>query len=124
MAEHLTQLCQFLFEEKPSPSDLTPRLRSDDLIKLGLEHFYLILKNGVSPIGDSGKLGLHSWSDSEIQFVASIGHAITFLSRSLSVDQVEPIVVAVVQQFLEFAVCYLEKLEFYGDDLSLQVCMC
>lgn len=38
------------------------------------------------------------------------------------VEQTEAIVVAVVQHSLEFAVSYLEKSEFNGDDLSNQVC--
>lgn len=37
-------------------------------------------------------------------------------------EQAEAIVIAVVQQSLEFAVCYLEKSEFNADDLSNQVC--
>lgn len=36
-------------------------------------------------------------------------------------EQSDPIVVAVVQQLLEFAVCYLERSEFSSDDLSRQV---
>jgi predicted membrane protein len=38
------------------------------------------------------------------------------------VEQSEALIVAVVQQSLEFAVSYLEKSEFNGDDLSIQVC--
>lgn len=36
-------------------------------------------------------------------------------------EQAEAAVVAVVQQSIEFAVCYLEKSEFNVDDLSNQV---
>lgn len=39
------------------------------------------------------------------------------------VEQAEALIVAVVQQLLEFAVSYLEKSEFNGDDLSIQVCV-
>lgn len=39
------------------------------------------------------------------------------------VEQAEALIVAVVQQSLEFAVSYLEKSEFNGDDLSIQVCV-
>lgn len=36
-------------------------------------------------------------------------------------DQVEPVVVAVVQQSIEFALCYLEKWIGKSDDSSVQV---
>lgn len=39
-----------------------------------------------------------------------------------TVEQAGAIIVAVRQQLLEFAVCYLEKSEFNSDDFSLQVC--
>lgn len=38
-----------------------------------------------------------------------------------AVEQVEPVVVAVVQQSIEFALCYLEKWIGKSDDLSVQV---
>lgn len=34
----------------------------------------------------------------------------------------DEVVLAVVQKSVEFAVCYLERSEFSGDDLSIQVC--
>lgn len=40
------------------------------------------------------------------------------------VEQAEPIVVAVVQQLVEFALCYLEKSITNGDCLNFQVCEC
>lgn len=36
-------------------------------------------------------------------------------------DHVEPVVVAVAQQSLEFAVCYLENSDVEKEDFSLQV---
>lgn len=36
-------------------------------------------------------------------------------------DQVEPVIVAVVQQSLEFAVCYLENSDIEREDFGLQV---
>lgn len=39
----------------------------------------------------------------------------------MAVEQVEPVVVAVLQQSIEFALCYLEKSVGNSDDLSLQV---
>lgn len=39
----------------------------------------------------------------------------------VAVEQVEPVVVAVVQQSIEFALCYLEKWIKKSDDSSLQV---
>lgn len=38
------------------------------------------------------------------------------------VEQVEPIIVAVVQQLVEFALCGLEKSITNGDGLNFQVC--
>ncbi|KAL5582074.1 hypothetical protein UlMin_014516 [Ulmus minor] len=123
MAESLTKLADVLFSNQCDKSlssiDLVQNLRSDDSIRPGLEKLYLILKCGVQEVGD-GKLGLHSWTDLQIQAVSSLASAIALASRSLSVEQVEAIVVAVVEQSLEFAVCYLEKSEFNSDDLSVQ----
>lgn len=39
-----------------------------------------------------------------------------------TVEQVEPVVVAVVHQTIEFALCCLEKWIGKSDDSSLQVC--
>lgn len=39
----------------------------------------------------------------------------------VAVEQLEPVVVAVVQQSIEFALCYLEKWIGKSDDSSLQV---
>lgn len=36
-------------------------------------------------------------------------------------DHVEPVIVAVVQQSLEFSVCYLENSDIEREDFSLQV---
>lgn len=41
----------------------------------------------------------------------------------VAVEQVEPVVVAVVQRSIEFALCYLEKGIRKSDDSSLQVCL-
>ncbi|XP_048230333.1 auxin transport protein BIG [Ricinus communis] len=119
--QHLIKLYQSLFEEKLPSTDLFLRLRSDNSTKHGLYLFYLILKRSVSPREhhdhDRGiqKLGFQLWTDSQIQSVTSLGLAVVSACRSLSVEQVEPIVVAVVQQLLEFAVCYLEKSDCIGN---------
>lgn len=39
-----------------------------------------------------------------------------------TVEQAGPLVIAGVQQLLDFAICYLEKSEFSSDDFSVQVC--
>ncbi|KAJ7974260.1 Auxin transport protein BIG [Quillaja saponaria] len=121
MAENLEKLANALFvDNKPILSgDLLQKLRSDDSIRLGLEQFYLILKHGVKTVGD-GKLQLESWNDLQIQAVCSIAYGIAFVSRSLSVEQAEPIIVAVIQQSIEFVLCYLEKSKFNEDDLGIQ----
>lgn len=38
-----------------------------------------------------------------------------------AVEQAEPVIIAAVQQALEFAICYLEKSVPSGDDLTVQV---
>ncbi|PON82110.1 E3 ubiquitin ligase, UBR [Trema orientale] len=128
MAEALAKLADALFFAKndnkslSSSIDLFQNLRShDDSIRPGLEKLYLILKCGVdaSPAGDA-KLGLQSWNESQIQEVCSLASAIAFASRSLSVEQVDAVVLAIVQKSVEFAVCYLERSEFGSDDLSIQ----
>lgn len=83
--EHLSDLCQSLFDHRLSPRDLLHRLRSNDSVNRGLKSFFAILQRGVRPIGDgSDRLGFQLWSDEQIQLVASIGHWIAFSSRSLS----------------------------------------
>ncbi|KAK2663188.1 hypothetical protein Ddye_001762 [Dipteronia dyeriana] len=123
MADQLSSLCQSLFDDKPSSSlHLSHLLRSNDSFKLGLHHFYSLLKTSLRPIGDddSSLLGFQSWTDQQIQSLLSIGYAIASASRSLTAEQAEPIIIAVVQQLLEFALCYLEKLKFHSDDFSMQ----
>ncbi|XP_022962536.1 auxin transport protein BIG [Cucurbita moschata] len=108
-------------KDPSSSSDILQLLiRSDDSsIKLGLRQFYLILNAGLRDLGD-GKLAFQSWTDPQIQAVCSIAHAITSASRSLTVNQAEAIVVAVIKKSLELVFCYLEKSEFKGDDFSIQ----
>ncbi|OMO52577.1 Zinc finger, ZZ-type [Corchorus capsularis] len=124
MADHLTRLCQFIAEEKLSSSsssvDLLQKLRSDESIKLGLEHFYSILQAGLDSIEPGSIPRFKSWSDSQILSLASLGSSITSVFRSLSVDQLEPIIVAVIRKLVEFTVRFLEKSDFSSDDLSLQ----
>ncbi|KAJ0237227.1 hypothetical protein HA466_0251230 [Hirschfeldia incana] len=103
MADDLANLCRFLFDETgltslssstTSSSDLfSQRIRSDDSITRGLRYFYLLL-----PIGgdDDGKLRFETWSDSQLQALVSISQAILLLSRSLLVEQVEPIVLSLL----------------------------
>ncbi|KAM1666136.1 hypothetical protein ACFX1X_045806 [Malus domestica] len=122
MAETFARLSESVYSDgKPiSSTDLLQRLRSsDDSIRPGLENLLPILKRGVEADGD-GKLGLQSWTDSQIQAVYSIAYAVASASRSMSVDQADAIIVAIVQQSLEFAVCYLERSEFSTEDMSIQ----
>ncbi|CAI0553248.1 unnamed protein product [Linum tenue] len=132
MEGHLTKLHRCLFESSSSSSEFLHSLRSDTSIAIALQHFYLTLKRGVSVVveeeaHDDGerfedkKLGFQLWTDSQIQSVVSFGLAIVSASRSFSVNQAEPVVIAVVQQLLEFAVCYLEKSEFCNDESSIQI---
>ncbi|ESQ49882.1 hypothetical protein EUTSA_v10019869mg [Eutrema salsugineum] len=139
MADDLANLCRFLFDEAAFPSlSSTPsstssdlfsqRLRSDDSIKRGLRYFYLLLRSGIAPIaGDdddsSGKLRFETWSDSQVQALVSISQAILLLSRSLLVDQVEPILLGVIQEVMEFSLSFLEKSNFRQTDLKMEIRM-
>ncbi|KAG6720767.1 hypothetical protein I3842_03G077400 [Carya illinoinensis] len=102
-----------------SPTDLLHKLRSEDSIRPALEKFYLLLKCGVEA-GTDARLRLQSWNQSQIQALCAIASAIASASRSLSLEQAEGLIIAVVQQSLEFAVSCLEKSEFNGDDLNIQ----
>ncbi|CAD5321836.1 unnamed protein product [Arabidopsis thaliana] len=136
MADDLANLCRFLFDDTAFPSlsssassDLfSRRLRSDDSIKRGLRSFYLLLRWGVAPIGgddadSSGKLRFETWSDSQLQALVSISQAILLLSRSLLVDQLEPIVLGVIQEVMEFSLSFLEKSSFRQNDLKMEINM-
>ncbi|XP_023737665.1 auxin transport protein BIG [Lactuca sativa] len=114
MAEEIAKLVGVLFDDKSSSSSNDIRLRSE---KLGLETLYLILKQGVE-INSDGKLGLQHWDQAQIQAVISVAYAIVSSTRSISVEQVEPIIVAVMEQSLEFALCCLEKSVATSDDIS------
>ncbi|KAI3784947.1 hypothetical protein L1987_44055 [Smallanthus sonchifolius] len=114
MTEEIDTLVGVLFDEKATSSSSDIRLRSE---KLGLEKLYLILKQGVE-INSDGKLGLQRWDQAQIQAVISVAYAIVSSIRSISVEQVEPIIVAVMEQSLEFALCCLEKSVASSDDLS------
>ncbi|XP_057963954.1 auxin transport protein BIG isoform X2 [Malania oleifera] len=116
MAE-LSKLAELLFDGKPSDV-LALRLRSES-VKPGLEKFYAVLRRGLDAIA-GGKLVFESWTHSQIQAVCSVASAIATATRSLSVEQAEPIIVAIVQQSLEFATCFLEKTVSSNDDLNLQ----
>ncbi|KAI8020121.1 Auxin transport protein BIG [Camellia lanceoleosa] len=118
MAE-IARLIEVVFDDKASSSDLSHRLRSDSSLKLGFENFYSILKLALQAIGD-GKLKFECWEQSQVQSLCSLAYAIAFATRSLSVEQAEPVIVAVVQQSLEFAICYLEKSVSSSDDLTVQ----
>lgn len=88
MAEALAKLSESIYlDNNPiTSSDLLQRLRSDsdsDSIRPGLQNLLLILKRGVEAAED-GKLGLQSWTDSQIQAVYSLAYAVVSASRSLS----------------------------------------
>ncbi|KAI3779007.1 hypothetical protein L2E82_08426 [Cichorium intybus] len=77
----------------------------------------MILKQGVQ-INSDGKLGLHHWDQAPIQAVTSIAYTIVASTGSISVEQVEPIIVAVMEQSLEFGLCCMEKSVSIRDDIS------
>ncbi|KAL7101089.1 hypothetical protein ACP275_08G035100 [Erythranthe tilingii] len=121
-----------------SSDDFAQQLRSDALapvFRLGFQKLYSILRQSVKPVDvdiDSGggnskpgssKLGLEDWDQAQIHALACVSVAVVKGIRSLSIDQVEPVAVAVVQQSIEFALCYLEKCIRKSDDSTLQNAM-
>ncbi|KAK7295546.1 hypothetical protein RJT34_18456 [Clitoria ternatea] len=114
MADSLNVLTEAL-----SSGEFPQRLRSDDAVRLGLNSFYSILRHGLRSAGDR-TLQLQSWTDSQIQAISSFAYAIASSSRSLPVEQAEGMLVGIAQQSIEFALCYLEKSGFDGDDLGIQ----
>ncbi|KAL6961117.1 RING-type E3 ubiquitin transferase [Sarracenia purpurea var. burkii] len=117
MAE-IARLFEVVFDDKAT-NDLSQRLRSDSSLKLGLEKFYSILKLGAGDVGNR-KLGLEGWEKSQVEAASSLAYAIAYATRFLSVEQADAVMVAVVQQSLEFALCYLEKSVSNCDDLTVQ----
>ncbi|XP_057769810.1 auxin transport protein BIG [Salvia miltiorrhiza] len=127
MAEEIAALVAAL-----SSDDFSQRLRSDasaSVLRVGFQKLHSILRQSVRPVdfdssGDGAKggskLGLEVWDQTRIQALACVSIAVVKAIRSLSVEQVEPVVVAVVQQSIEFALCYLEKWIGKSDDSSLQ----
>ncbi|XP_042008662.1 auxin transport protein BIG-like [Salvia splendens] len=127
MAEEIAALVAAL-----SSDDFSQKLRSDasaPLLRVGFQKLYSILRQSVRPVdfdsgGDGGKgdckLGLEVWDQTRIHALACVSIAVVKAIRSLSVEQVEPVVVAVVQQSIEFALCYLEKWIGKCDDSGLQ----
>ncbi|KAL8161170.1 hypothetical protein V2J09_012659 [Rumex salicifolius] len=126
MAEELARLVEAVTEDKAASASssgdrLSQRLRSDS-VKLGLEKFYSILQSAVEPIADDdhNKLGFQRWDLSQIQSVSYIALALASATRSLPVEHVDQVVIAAVQKSIEFALCFLDKSDLGGDDLSLQ----
>ncbi|KAL9226491.1 hypothetical protein vseg_002298 [Gypsophila vaccaria] len=122
LAKLLEALCAANNNNNSDNADFSLRFRSDS-VKLGFRQFYSILNIGVGVIADaddSSKLGLQSWTHSQIQSVLSVALLIASSTRSLSVEQVETIVVATLHRSIEFALCCLEKSKLLSDDFSLQ----
>ncbi|KAI4389290.1 hypothetical protein MLD38_001530 [Melastoma candidum] len=110
-----------------STGDLFRRPRSsddDEVFDAGMKVLYSVLKRGVEPVrdgdGDREKPRLRTWTDEQVQGVCAVASAVAFASRSLEVDAVDPIVVAVTQQLLEFAVCCLEYSDVEKEDLTVE----
>ncbi|KAF6169153.1 hypothetical protein GIB67_038650 [Kingdonia uniflora] len=115
--DEIAKLLQLLQANK-SPIDLSHSLRSESCTT-GAHKFYSILKHGVQETED-GKLGLQSWNQSQIQAVVSIAKSIVSPTRAVPFEQVEPGILAIIKQSLEFATCFLEKWAYASDDLCLQ----
>ncbi|KAF9624456.1 hypothetical protein IFM89_011464 [Coptis chinensis] len=94
-----------------------PRFNSSS-VKLGLEKLYSILKQGIDD--NNKKLGFERWTSSQIHTLLLIINSFLFVTRSLTFEQTEKLVVAVVDKCLEFSLCFLEKWDFGSGDLSLQ----
>lgn len=110
-----------LVDALSSGEDLSLRIHDDSSLRTGFHELHAILKHALETIADGdSKLGLEVWDQSQIQAVASSALAVVHSTRSSSVEQVEPIILAVIQLAVEFALCYLEKSIRYSDDIILQ----
>ncbi|GAA0151174.1 ubiquitin-protein ligase [Lithospermum erythrorhizon] len=109
-----------------SGDDISTRVRSDSRLRVGLEQLYLLLNHAIKPIQSSDyesvdKLGLQLWEQSQVHALAYVSTVVVHAARCVNLEQVEPIIVAVVQNSMEFALCYLERsIRNNTDDLSLQ----
>ncbi|KAL5723323.1 RING-type E3 ubiquitin transferase [Ranunculus cassubicifolius] len=108
-----------LLQNSKNSNDLLQGFRSDSSVKLGLQHLYLTLKHGITQI-DDGKLGFQKWTSSQIQALISIVKLFLSTTRSLSFEQTEPLIVAIVEKSLEFSLCVLEKSVYTSGDFSIQ----
>ncbi|XP_051119264.1 auxin transport protein BIG [Andrographis paniculata] len=127
MAEEIAALVTAL-----SSDDFAEKLRSDPSaheLRLGFQKLYSIVKQSVKPLdcdsgGDdgnaSGKLGLEVWDRAQVHAIACVLIAVVKSVRSVSIERMEPVVVAVVQQSIEFSLCYLEKWIGKADDSNMQ----
>ncbi|XP_014496937.1 auxin transport protein BIG [Vigna radiata var. radiata] len=117
MADGLTVLADAL---SPSSSgEFIQKLRTDDDVRLGLNTFCSVLRGGLQS-SDDGTSRFLSWTDAQIHGISSFAYAIASASRSLSVEQSKGVLVAIVQQSIEFALCHLENSGFDSDDLGIQ----
>ncbi|GAB2232789.1 hypothetical protein Drorol1_Dr00011846 [Drosera rotundifolia] len=116
-AFELSKLVESLSAPNQSPADLSHLLRSDSA-KLGLIQFYCILKSGIERVG--GRLGFEGWDRGQVEAACSIAVLIASVTRTLSVEHVDAVVVAILHLSLEFALCCLEKLEVDVDDFGFQ----
>ncbi|KAK7374677.1 hypothetical protein VNO80_08114 [Phaseolus coccineus] len=117
MAEGLTVLADAL--SSSSSAEFINKLRSDDAVRLGLKAFCSLLRRGLQS-SDDGTSCFLSWTDAQIHGISSFAYAIASASRSSSVEQADGVLVAIVQQSIEFALCYLENSGFDSDDLGIQ----
>uniref|UniRef100_A0A7N1A599 Auxin transport protein BIG n=1 Tax=Kalanchoe fedtschenkoi TaxID=63787 RepID=A0A7N1A599_KALFE len=109
---------QKLLDVIKESSNLHQSLRSDS-VNLGFQKLYSILNHALEHVGD-GKLRFQCWQHSQIRAIVSVMQAVALATRSLSLELVEPIVVATVQLSIDFATSCLERTEFTWDDTSLQ----
>ncbi|XP_073156563.1 auxin transport protein BIG [Henckelia pumila] len=107
-----------------SSGDFSQSLRSDAsafVFRTGFRKLYSILRQSVKPVVfEESKVGLEVWDQARVHALASVSLTVVKAVRSLSIERVEPVVVAVVHQTIEFALCCLEKWIGKSDDLSLQ----
>ncbi|KZV25002.1 auxin transport protein BIG [Dorcoceras hygrometricum] len=124
MAEEIAALVSAV-----SSGDFSQNLRSDAsafVFRPGFRKLYSILRQSVKPVvfeETGSKVGLEVWDQARVHALACVSLTVVKAVRSLSIEQVEPVVVAVVHQTIEFAICCLEKWIGKSDYLSLQSIM-
>ncbi|CAH9092629.1 unnamed protein product [Cuscuta epithymum] len=111
-----------LVDALSSSDDLSLRIRADSSLRTGFQELLAIIEHAIETIGKwENNAGFDvQGQQPQIQAVASLALAVVKATRSSKSEQVEPIILAVIQLAVEFALCYLETSTRNSCDAMLQ----